>query len=147
MPDRRQLLLAGISLPMAAATGTLAEDINADPPSEKFDRVFPFCGCASSSREKLEPILERFVDTFGGTILQDTNRNPRCCFWFELIGRANPGEPGWFVVHHAGGSICYATDEKQVELAIDRLTEISKTVNGVKLLPVGITTSFPSRTV
>lgn len=147
MPDRRQLLVAGVSLPLAFAAGTLAEDGVADPTAVKFERVFPLCGCPPDVREKLHPILEHFVDTFGGVVLEGPNRNPRCCFWFELIGQANPGESGWFIVHHGGRSICYATDVKQMELAVDRLVEIAKLENGVKLLPVGITTSFPSRTV
>jgi hypothetical protein len=146
-PDRRQLLVAGISVPMVMATRSLAEDESTEVSTEEMVAVYRLCGCSPGSREVLQPILARFAETFQCTILQGVDSNPRCCFWLELIGQANPGDPGWFVVHHGGGSICYATDATQMGLAVDRLAEIAVTADGFKLLPAGITTSYPSRTV
>lgn len=146
-PDRRQLLVAGISMPMVMATQAFAEEGNSELSAARVAAVYRLCGCSPDAPNELHATVARFAEAFEGKVLQGLESNPRCCFWFEMIGQANPGDPGWFVVHHAGGSICYATDATQMSLAVDRLTEIATAADGLKYLPVGITTSFRSRTV
>lgn len=145
-PDRRQLLLAGISMPVVMATQSFAED-GAEMPDAKVAAVYRLCGCSLDAPNEVHAAVAKFAGAFEGKVLKELESNPRCCFWFELIGQANPGEPGWFVVHHAGGSICFATDAAQMNLAVDRLTQIATAVDGLKCLPVGITTSFQSQTL
>jgi hypothetical protein len=147
MPDRRQMLVAGISVPMVMATRSFAEDANSELSTARVAAIYRLCGCSPDAGNELHATVARFAENFECKILQGLDSNPRCCFWFELIGQANPGDPGWFVVHHGGGSICYATDAAQMSLAVDRLTEIATTADGLKYLPVGMITSFQSRTV
>jgi hypothetical protein len=102
----------------------------------------PIVACRKDQKERIEPAMGRFAKRFGikGNIVQDDN--PRCCVWFELVGCANPGADGWFFVHHGGGSLCYATNEKQLDLAVTALIAIADKAANQGQLPIGLTTSF-----
>lgn len=105
-------------------------------------KPIPIVACRKDQKEQIEPALGRFAKRFGikGNLVQDGN--PRCCVWFELVGCANPGADGWFFVHHGGGSLCYATNEKQLDLAVTALIAIADKAANQGQLPIGLTTSF-----
>ena len=105
-------------------------------------KPIPVVACRKDQKERIEPAMGRFAKRFDikGNLVQAAN--PRCCVWFELVGCANPGADGWFFVHHGGGSLCYATNEKQLDLAVTALIAIVDKAANQGQLPIGLTTSF-----
>ena len=104
---------------------------------------FPIVAFRKDQRKLVGIAATRFAKRFGIKGILEQETNPRCCVWFEIVGRANPGSEGWFFVHHAGGSLCYATDEKQLDAAVTALIASADKPENNGQLPIGISTSFP----
>lgn len=73
-----------------------------------------------------------------------TNKNPGCCLWIDVgTWTPNPGEPGYLIMIQPGGAILMATNTKQLNIAIDKLTKIKRVRGKNTLLPMGVITNYP----
>ena len=88
--------------------------------------------------------LDRPVaDAVGVGTVSVMEKNPVCCIWLEVTGwTPNPGEPGYFVINQAGGSIISASDEEQLQKAVERFKKsIRKSADGAEV-PLGMMSSY-----
>lgn len=71
-------------------------------------------------------------------------RNPVCCFWVEINHwTAIPGQPGYVIVIHPGGSTLHASDLGQAREAVEFIEKHRRVIDGKVWLPLGVSTNFP----
>lgn len=142
MITRRKAIAITAAASICSASQS-AKGADATAPDTPLASVFRVCAYSKADEKAVRPAVRQFAEQFGCSILGPVDQNPRCCVWFELVGTANPGHPGWIFLHHSGGSICYATDAQQMRFAVERLVELMVEREGHAVLPEGVTTSFP----
>ena len=88
---------------------------------------------------KLKKILKNQIEWKIG----EKGRNPGCVFWVEITHwQPNPGQAGYVIIIQSGGSVLYASNLKQLDLAIERLETVRIVKPNGVYLPVGLLTNY-----
>jgi hypothetical protein len=127
----RSLLAAGILL-CAIITVEATE----------YARPFPVIGIPKGALSEQRAAAEKLGREFGGTVsMLDTN--PVCCVWLEVRPwRPHPGRDGYVIIHQAGGTLISASNQQELEAAVDRFIKSSRVRDGKREAPVGLMTSY-----
>jgi len=115
----------------------------AEPPETHWIRPFAIVGVSTSAGPAHRAAADKLAKALGYPLVV-TDRNPVCCIWVDFgVPPANPGKPGYIILHQESGSLILASDQGALDQAIDRLISSSRTRDGKREVPEGLITTFP----
>lgn len=132
------------AIALAAQTETESKrpEIDADALPE-FIRPFPIVAHPVGASAAHKAAAQRIANALGVKLILKQNVNPVCCIWLEVIHwTPNPGHGGYIINNQSGGSLISASDEEQLEAAVDRFIASIRTIDGNPHVPMGILTNY-----
>jgi len=132
------------AIALAAQTGTDATRSDADAAAmEDYIRPYDFVGCPKGASAAHKASAQRIADILGVKLILQQNVNPVCCTWVEVNRwTPNPGQRGYLINNQGGGSLISASDEEQLQAAVDRFIASIHTINGKVHVPSGLMTNY-----
>jgi hypothetical protein len=108
----------------------------------EYARAFGIVGIPKSASAEQRKSAGRLGREFGFPV-STFDTNPVCCVWLELTAwRPSPGTDGYVIMHQAGGTLISATNQKQLDAAVERFINSSRERDGKREAPVGLMTSY-----
>lgn len=108
----------------------------------EYARPFPIIGIPKSATPEQRAAAERLAHEFGATVTA-LDTNPVCCIWLELRDwRPNSSADGYVIIHQAGGTLITASNQQELDAAVERFISAACERDGKREVPVGLMTSY-----
>lgn len=139
------VLTAVIGIAGCSSGGSSDKDEASSPNSPLHFRPYPIVVYDQADTAELQPHAERIAKLIDG-VAQPGNQNPVTCIWLELTNwMPEGGIPGYIIINQAGGSVIQASDEQQMELAVERFEAGVEHHDNHVEIPLGLMTNYPIR--
>ena len=108
----------------------------------EYARPIAVVGIPKGASAEQRAAAEKLGREFGGAVIV-VDTNPVCCVWLELRPwRPSPGTDGYVIIHQAGGTLITASNQQQLDAAVERFLKSSRMRDGKREVPVGLMTSY-----
>ncbi len=143
-------LIAAVALSLGAVLSAIA-GAKEDADSSKAKTEYVCWGlpvaCAKTGNARVAEISQKLQESLQPAIkLSEISmkENPGCCLWLEIDPwRPNPSQDAYTIIIQPGGGRIMASDERQLEAAVQALLKASRRQEGQIELPIGLMTNYP----
>lgn len=142
------LLFVAALFPMVALTAE-KQVVQSEPDGQKKEIIHVSLlkpvAYPTGSSNKVKQLATKLCRELGaGHTPIEVHDNPVCCLWLEIDHwQPDPAQGGYVIIVQQGGSKITATDDRQLELAVDHLLKLRKKEGDQVQIPVGLITSYP----